>query len=68
MTDAEALAVGSVLFKALDGSRSVEALLELEAADPRVAGLHRQAKDLRKAIAGLLVEVATEDMEVVPGT
>lgn len=54
------LAVGAVLFRAHDRARLLEQTLELEAADPRVAELHRAAKALRKGIAGLLVEVALE--------
>lgn len=65
----ESLAVGTVLFRAHDALRSVENTLELEAADPRVAQLHQQAKRLRKAAAATLVEVAaTAVEEVVPGS
>lgn len=61
------LAVGAVLFRAHDQVRALENRLELEAVDPRVAGLHRQAKQLRKAIAAALVEIAaTRAEEVVP--
>lgn len=63
------LAVGAVLFTAHERARRVEAQLELEAADPRVAELHRAAKALRKSIAGLLVEVAIDAAgEVVPAS
>lgn len=57
---AEALAVGAVLFKAHDAARHLEHLLELEAADPRVAELMRDAKRIRKSIGALLVDVAIE--------
>jgi hypothetical protein len=52
------LALGAVLWRAHDRARSLEQLLELEATDPRVAGIHHAAKALRKAIAAALVEVA----------
>lgn len=58
------LAVVAVLFRAHDRARALEAQLELEAeGDERVAGLYRQAKALRKAIAALLVEVVAEASE-----
>lgn len=54
----EDLAVGAVLFAAFDVARALERRLELEAPDPRVAGLFSAAKQLRKAIAAELVELA----------
>lgn len=54
------LAVGAVLFRAHDRARMTEQVLELEALDPRVAALFRDAKALRKAIAAVLVELAAE--------
>jgi hypothetical protein len=60
-------AAGVVLCRAHDALRSAENTLELEAADPRVALLYRQAKDLRKAIAVALVEVAIDAAEVRRG-
>lgn len=66
---AEALAIGTVLYRAHDAARHLENLLELEAADPRVAELQQQAKRVRKSIAALLVEVAAEAvaLEAVAG-
>lgn len=63
-TPDEDLAVGAVLFRAFDQARSLENRLELERLDPRVAGLWHQAKDLRKAIAAELVELAATGAEV----
>lgn len=59
------LAVGAVLFRAHDQARALENRLELEAADPRVAELHRRAKQLRKAIGAALVELAATGAEEV---
>lgn len=59
---AEAQAVGAVLFRAHDAARHLENLLELEAPDPRVAELLRDAKRVRKSIAALLVDVAIADV------
>ena len=60
----EDLAVGAVLFRAHDVARSLENRLELERLDPRVAPLWHQAKDLRKAIAAQLVELAAGRAEI----
>lgn len=65
MSDDEVLALGAVLIKAHDRARSLEAQLELEAADPRVATLQHAAKALRKSIAGLLVEITCDAAEGV---
>lgn len=67
----EAEAVGAVLFEAHERARRLQNQLEVEAPDPRVDELYRQAKALRKAIAGLLVEIAIDGAaealeEVVP--
>lgn len=61
---AEAQAVGAVLFRAHEAARHLENLLELEAPDPRVAELLRDAKRVRKSIAALLVDVSVEASEV----
>lgn len=60
---AEALAKGTMLWRAAQALRPVENWLELEAADPRIATLQLQARELRVAIAGVIVEVAAEAVD-----
>lgn len=61
--EAETMAKGSTLWGAIQALRKVENLLELEAADPRIGALHRQARDLHKAIAQTIVLVAADAVD-----
>ncbi len=53
----EWVAIAAVLRRAVEPARSVERLLELEAADPRVEELHAASRALRAAISALASEV-----------
>lgn len=58
------LALGAVLSRAHDTARALEAILELEAADPRVAELHRAAKALRRSIGAVLAVTAVPERDL----
>ena len=56
----EPLAIAAALHRGHGRARELENTLELEAADPRVEPLYRQAKALRKAIAAVVADVRAE--------
>lgn len=63
LADEAPLAIGTVVYRALDHLRRAEHQLELEAADPRVDALRVLVHDARLAGGALLVEVAAEAVE-----